>query len=285
MLSMAHSTRSLTLRHALINNSGATFKFPALSCSSGTSSSTRLLHSSAGSRARLVESHTSVTPGGGLQLPPSAPYPQRDTPHHRRSTPVAPLQSGKLRGTKRSTFPAPPPPSAIATNTATIKSTASIPKVDLGAIVALDLFLLRTLSQLHVSASTLARAAASTTPSQLHKAPSVPYLSLSSLLHQSTLKNGLALDEDLAYESTPNVGRRVRTDGVNEEEVEASKMVGVDINEEQDGVVWVCHVVGGEVSKTNTCLGFAIGDGRILTCAHTLQSVRFALSDYSLALC
>lgn len=113
----------------------------------------------------------------------------------------------------------------------------------------LEQYFLRTLSQL---------------PDQTH-------LNLEQLIQDSKEKAGTILeDTSLNYESTPIPSRRVKTSG--------TSTTGSDL--EQDGIVVVAHVVGGEKTRVNVSTGFVVGDqtkdgeGRmIITCSHTLNQV------------
>jgi hypothetical protein len=96
-------------------------------------------------------------------------------------------------------------------------------------------------------------------------------MTVQEIIQASQDKAGTILEDvSLPYESTPTIERRVRTDGgvVNEAE-------------EQDGIVLVAHVVGGDDPKVNISSGFAVGGNEkekkqgsmILTCCHTLNQV------------
>lgn len=100
-------------------------------------------------------------------------------------------------------------------------------------------------------------------------------MDLSSMLEEMRAKDGLVLDSELEYESRPGDERRVRA-GVGEEELRREG--------EQDGIVVVAHVLGGEDPRVSVCSGFKVGETKpgegdaIITCAHTLQAVRSFLA-------
>lgn len=97
------------------------------------------------------------------------------------------------------------------------------------------------------------------------------YLDLEQLIKDSKDKAGTVLEDvALNYESNPIASRRVNTTGKST----------TDSNEEQDGIVVVAHIVGGEKPRVSVSSGFVVGDqakdgqGRmIITCSHTLNQV------------
>lgn len=105
----------------------------------------------------------------------------------------------------------------------------------------------------------------------LSQLPDGAHLNLEQLIQESKEKAGTVLEDiSLNYESTPIPSRRVKTTG--------TSTTGSDV--EQDGIVVVAHVVGGEKTRVNISTGFVVGDqakdgeGRmIITCSHTLNQV------------
>ncbi|GAA5836691.1 hypothetical protein JCM5353_003014 [Sporobolomyces roseus] len=105
----------------------------------------------------------------------------------------------------------------------------------------------------------------------LSQLPDQTHLNLEQLIQDSKEKAGTILDDtSLNYESTPIPSRRVKTSG--------TSTTGSDT--EQDGIVVVAHVVGGEKTRVNVSTGFVVGDetkegqGRmIITCSHTLNQI------------
>jgi len=105
----------------------------------------------------------------------------------------------------------------------------------------------------------------------LSQLPDQTHLNLEQLIQDSKEKAGTILDDtSLNYESTPIPSRRVKTSGTST----------TGSGTEQDGIVVVAHVVGGEKTRVNVSTGFVVGDetkegqGRmIITCSHTLNQV------------
>jgi len=98
-------------------------------------------------------------------------------------------------------------------------------------------------------------------------------MNLEQLIKDSKEKAGNVLEDvKLNYESNPIPSRRVKTTGVT---------TTGNQEMEQDGIVVVAHVVGGEKTKVSISSGFVVGDqsndgteGRmIITCSHTLNQV------------
>ncbi|ORY88949.1 hypothetical protein BCR35DRAFT_300706 [Leucosporidium creatinivorum] len=211
-------------------------------------SRSRAISSSTRSPARLVqESHlhqTSITPGQVMQLPPPVPIPQpfpfnANHPHQHPQ---------RLRGTKASAPPTPKPKDN-----------------DVGAEVALDVFLLRSLAQLQRIFPSPAASAA--------------FASVPALLEQSAQRAGVPLDQVLPYESTPT-HRRIHTDPTQPQPPPSAFADGL----EQEGIVTVAHVVGGDEPRVVVCSGFAVGDleqTQILTCHHTLDEMGAHLAKMS----
>ncbi|SCV71354.1 BQ2448_2942 [Microbotryum intermedium] len=143
--------------------------------------------------------------------------------------------------------------------------------VDLGSIVALDLFLLRTLGQLVLEAGSNPLGSGGTT-----------YAGLGELIKQIREMSGMVLDLDLQYESAPSIDRRVlriTTEAEAETEKAEPERRGQELAEQQSpqtqsGIVTVAHVIGGKQPRVSVCSGFAIGNSEtIVTCAHTLESI------------
>ncbi|KDE02234.1 hypothetical protein MVLG_07197 [Microbotryum lychnidis-dioicae p1A1 Lamole] len=184
------------------------------------------------------------------------------------------ISGGKVLGDKVSAATVCPPPLMGTSPTPVSRKLNSLEHrgqptqgADLGSIVALDLFLLRTLGQISFEAG-------SGKPT---------YASLDELIRQSRERNGKVLDLDLQYESTPGIERRVSTavssaGALAESALGARRQERPDESEStaqtQSGVVTVAHVMGGKQPRVSVCSGFAIGNSEtIVTCAHTLESI------------
>lgn len=93
---------------------------------------------------------------------------------------------------------------------------------------------------------------------------------LNALFHEFNANAGRILDTSLPYESTPPLSRRLTFD----------KMVS---NETHQGIVMVAHCMSPkddsspQKSKVKLSSGFVIGDGLIVTCAHTFEEVSFSV--------
>ncbi|SCZ89489.1 BZ3500_MvSof-1268-A1-R1_Chr1-1g01214 [Microbotryum saponariae] len=187
------------------------------------------------------------------------------------------ISGGKVLGDKVSATTVSPPPLMGKSPTPVSRKLDSLEHqgqptrgVDLGSIVALDLFLLRTLGQLSFEAGS----------------GGPTYASLDELIRQSRERSGKVLDLDLQYESTPAIERRVSTT-VSSAGALAESAVGGRRQERQErpdesestaqtqsGIVTVAHVMGGKQPRVSVCSGFAIGNSEtIVTCAHTLESI------------
>lgn len=240
---------------------------------------TRLLHTTARSHARLLNPSTSVSPDHGRATAPPPPAPVwKPSSARAPRPPAAPAPSATHKGPLRpdreaqallarlgSSSPTPPPaPLRAATPRAHDTTAAARREAELERTVTLDLFLLRTLAQL--SERGAGRGGAGPGPG----------IDLHTLLRQHREREGTVLsDATLSYEPTPGPARRVRLDG------RAGSAQGETGGvEEQDGTVVVAHVLGGKDPKVSVCSGFALGksaggEGQlILTAAHTLESVR-----------
>lgn len=254
--------------------------------------STRLLHTTSLSRARLVNSTTSVSPDLGR-----APAPQPPSPVWKPSSaraphpPPAPTHKGPLRPDPQAQAildkvgrRAPPPeaPHAARASPSPSPSPAAAPpdrQGELERAVALDLFLLRSLAQL-----TELEAASTAGPS----ASPPRSADLRTLLRQHREREGTVLDDTtLSYEPAPGPARRVRIDGGAEPAGAGAGLEGAAGESEQDGTVVVAHVLGGNETRVSICSGFAVGrpvgggggeEGQlVLSAAHTLESVRPSL--------
>ncbi|BGP50220.1 hypothetical protein JCM10450v2_006136 [Rhodotorula kratochvilovae] len=242
----------------------------------------RLLHSSAFTRARLVDSSVSVSPEHGRAAAPPPPppvwspssaRPPRPPPAPTHKGPLRPRAAGEgLRPEQAHPATAAPPLRRPPPDE--VNAPRAAPQEDLERAVTLDLFLLRTLAQL-----TERRASASSR----EEAPLAA--DLGTLLAQHREREGTVVDDALAYEPTPTPARRVRLDG-RAGAHEAAPGAGV---EEQDGTVVVAHVLGGGETRVSVCSGFAVGKANagegqlILTCAHTLESMQKFLRPASSA--
>ncbi|TNY21162.1 hypothetical protein DMC30DRAFT_211996 [Rhodotorula diobovata] len=256
--------------------------------------STRLLHTTSLSRARLVNSTTSVSPDLGR-----APAPQPPSPVWKPSSaraphpPPAPTHKGPLRPDPQAQAildkvgrRAPPPeaPHAARASLSPSPSPAAAPpdrQGELERAVALDLFLLRSLAQL-----TELEAASTAGPS----ASPPRSADLRTLLRQHREREGTVLDDTtLSYEPAPGPARRVRIDGGAEPAGAGAGLEGAAGESEQDGTVVVAHVLGGNETRVRICSGFAVGrpvgggggeEGQlVLSAAHTLESKHVELAD------
>ncbi|GAA5969616.1 hypothetical protein JCM11641_008179 [Rhodosporidiobolus odoratus] len=258
----------------------------------------RYLHSTTRTTARLVGSSLSVAPDfAHTAPPPPPPSPTPRTPFNPSRPPRPPAASGTEALT--STPPASPaqptakqPPHRPSGNKADgvlewrfenrearrgsgfieqeAQKVRDEEEVQTG--VALDLFLLRTLAQLDAEVGGEGGGGRELT--SLHE------------LVKQRRDNAHRVVEDatLQYEPTPPPARRVRLDG-KAGAVETSSLSATGAGE-QDGIVVVAHVLGGEDTRVSVCSGFAVGkvgetEGQmILTCAHTLDSIeRFVTSS------
>lgn len=156
---------------------------------------------------------------------------------------------------------------------------------------ALEAHLLRTLAQLHekrhrqrLGAEVGLGAESGTDAATAAPATVANWLDLPTLAQQRRDREGhVVKDVTVEYEPTPGPSRRLRLDGRTGVQEDADAVVH-EAPEEQDGIVIVAHVLGGVNPRVSICSGFAVGRadhavpaGRgqaILTCAHTLDSVR-----------
>ena len=89
---------------------------------------------------------------------------------------------------------------------------------------------------------------------------------LNVLFHEFNANAGRILDIALPYESTPPLSRRLTFDKTGS-------------NETHQGIVIVAHCMGPkdgsspQKSKVKLSSGFVIGDGLVVTCAHTFEEV------------
>lgn len=255
-----------------------------------TVSKVRLLHSASRQNARLVNSHLSISPDLPVTAPPPPPKPVPSSPSYTR-VPRPPGLSGPTRREKDGIHA----PAQAATPEAAHKAgkttwtddggkgrgplagdraaaqTSQQGSDELASAVALDLFLLRTLSQLEERA----QVGRGQEGAMLQPPVQKDWATLQTLLQQQREREGEVVEGTaLEYEPTPPPSRRIRLDG--RAGLEDGAVAG---QEEQDGVVVVAHVMGGRDTRVSICSGFAIGrtqDGEgqmILTCAHTLASV------------
>ncbi|GAA5935069.1 hypothetical protein JCM3775_004692 [Rhodotorula graminis] len=234
-----------------------------------TATTTRLLHTTARTHARLLNPSTSISPDHGRATAPPPPAPVwKPSSARAPRPPPAPTHKGPLRPDPEAQAlldrigSSPPPPRRVAPAP---PSPAPAQRADdLERAATLDTFLLRTLAQLSQ------RGAAASTGVDLH-----------TLLRQHREREGTVLsDATLSYEPTPGPSRRVRLDG---RAGSASGGGGSGVVDEQDGTVVVAHVLGGKEPRVSVCSGFALGksaggEGQlILTAAHTLESLQKSL--------
>ncbi|GAA5897264.1 hypothetical protein JCM5296_000985 [Sporobolomyces johnsonii] len=247
--------------------------------------SKRLFHSTSINSARLVGSAVSVSIEHARTLPPAPPLPARPAPPPPRpptapsANPVKPPSQAippelahqvgvpkhpiSAANPSRLSQPSTPSPAeSLDKRAANAARAAQQSEEDTEAAVQLDLYLLRVLSQLQRDAAMTA----SSVPEQ-------GWMDLPSMVRQSKEKAGkVAEGLQLPYEPTPGPSRRVRLDG-------SAGPVEQGPAEEQDGVVVVAHVMGGQQNRVSVCSGFAIGaaeegEGQmVLTCAHTLDGM------------
>lgn len=284
--------------------------------------SPRLLHTTALSRARLINSAISVSPEHALKSPPAPPPPKIEsnlTPRPPRNAPDShSSESTAVRASGAAPNALPQgqrPEVAHTTRLAVEENAGDLAKALLGkaptaapgeasrtaqehdedraAGTAFDVFLIRTLEQLsraevgqqQQQSMEQPQPQPGTDASAAARAATQRWLSLPELAKQKRDREGRVVDQvSLAYEPTPRPQRRLRLDGRTgtQEAPEAT----VPAAEEQDGIVIVAHVLGGANPKVSICSGFAIGTPQerdagqtVLTCAHTLESVRRRLSE------
>lgn len=273
----------------------------------------RLLHTARPRRARLIGSHLSVSPDFANAPPPPAPTrvssqkvaqtaaPQQLRPVNRQG------QQTQSTATKKA-------PQARAPETAEVTGSGTddgdrlrtaqefpvaadrIGKPDTAesaqdrvSAAALEAHLLRTLAQLHEKRWLGAEVGLGTEGPSASEATSstAPWLDLPTLARQKRDREGHVVEDlTVEYEPTPGASRWLRLDGrtgVQQQEGLEPMPVSHDVAEEQDGIVIVAHVLGGENPRVSICSGFAVGkpdpaapaagDGQaILTCAHTLDT-------------
>lgn len=284
--------------------------------------SPRLLHTTALSRARLINSAISVSPEHALKSPPAPPPPKIEsnlTPRPPRNVPGSHSSEStavRASGAAPSALPQGQRPEVAHTTRLAVEEnagdlakallrkaptaapgeasrTAQEHDEDRAAGTAFDVFLIRTLEQLsraevgqqQQQSMEQPQPQPGTDASAAARAATQRWLSLPELAKQKRDREGRVVDQvSLAYEPTPRPQRRLRLDGRTgtQEAPEAT----VPAAEEQDGIVIVAHVLGGANPKVSICSGFAIGTPQerdagqtVLTCAHTLESVRRRLSE------
>ncbi|GAA5897427.1 uncharacterized protein JCM6883_006695 [Sporobolomyces salmoneus] len=177
--------------------------------------------------------------------------------------PAPPLPIGTSSSLKRKPIPIPPTPSPVASKqTSRTKEETREEEKESQDDDALKRFFL---SQLNVEGG---------------GGGDIQGMTVQQVIEASKERAGTVLENvALPYESTPSSERRVRTDGSTKRD-----------EEEQDGIVIVAHVIGGENPKVNISSGFAVGGAQnetgeagsmILTCYHTLNQVEGHLSKTS----
>lgn len=261
-----------------------------LAMTSRTFTKVRLLYSAARQNARLVNSSLSISPDLPVTAPPPPPRPVPSTPAYADVPRPPGLSASSKNGKDAARTPAQATTPEVAhkpghtTRTddgvrgqgpvvrgRAAAQTSHQGSDELASAVALDLFLLRTLSQLEERAEVGRTQDGAMIQPPLQK----DWASLQTLLQQQREREGDVVEgAALEYEPTPPPSRRIRLDGRAGLEEGA-----VGAQEEQDGVVVVAHVLGGRDTRVSISSGFAIGrthngEGQmILTCAHTLASV------------
>ncbi|KWU45943.1 hypothetical protein RHOSPDRAFT_32421 [Rhodotorula sp. JG-1b] len=266
----------------------------------------RLLHTARPRHARLIGSNLSVSPDFANAPPPPVPTvaqtaaPRQLRPIDRQGkhaqateTKTAPQSRAPeaTRPTSRTDDGTTTPGSPVAADRGGKADTAESVQ-DRVSAAALEAHLLRTLAQLHekrrlgppteVGLGTEAAA-----PSSTAAWVDLPTLARQKRDREGHVVAGLAVE----YEPTPGPSRRLRLDGSTGVQQQAPETVpiGHDAAEEQDGIVIVAHVLGGENPRVSICSGFAVGkpdhaapdagEGQvILTCAHTLDSIEHHLT-------
>ncbi|GAA5837463.1 hypothetical protein JCM11251_002114 [Rhodosporidiobolus azoricus] len=248
--------------------------------------SRRLLHSSARSTGRLVNSSISIDPSFGV-APPPAPLPPIERtftptrPHPATSSfeaELKPIRRGGQQALTQARAPEAPHRAADGEdptlawrlqNRAARRSSGASEQLqredeERQTAASLDLFLLRSLAQF---------SAAPATEVGVGSRPRLT--SLNELVKQRQEKTRSVIETAvLEYEPTPSPFRRVRLDGKSGPVQEA-----VDAADEQDGIVVVAHVLGGQESRVSVCSGFAVGkvgkgEGQmVMTCGHTLDGM------------
>ncbi|GAA5899747.1 hypothetical protein JCM8208_004553 [Rhodotorula glutinis] len=243
---------------------------------SRTATTTRLLHTTARTHARLLNPSTSISPDHGRAAAPPPPAPVwKPSSARAPRPPPAPTHKGPLRPdteaqallARLGSSSPPPPPAPLRQPAPRAPAPVAAQSADeLERAATLDTFLLRTLAQLSERGGG-GRAGAG--------------VDLHTLLRQHREREGTVLsDATLSYEPTPGPSRRVRLDGrAGSAHGEASGGVV-----EQDGTVVVAHVLGGKEPRVSVCSGFALGQSAggegqlILTAAHTLESLQKSLN-------
>jgi hypothetical protein len=267
----------------------------------------RLLHTARPRHARLIGSHLSVSPDFANAPPPPVPTVAQTTAP-RQLRPID-RQGQHAQPTETKTAPQARAPEAARPTSRTDDgdrlrtTTQGSPKggdrggkfdtaesaQDCVSAAALEAHLLRTLAQLHEKRRLGAEVGLGTEDASASEATSstAAWLDLPTLARQKRDREGHVVEDlTVEYEPTPGASRRLRLDGrtgVQQQDGPETIPVGHDAAEEQDGIVTVAHVLGGENPRVSICSGFAVGkpdhaasaagDGQvILTCAHTLDS-------------
>ncbi|GAA5968825.1 hypothetical protein JCM8115_006465 [Rhodotorula mucilaginosa] len=243
----------------------------------------RLLHTARPRHARLIGSHLSVSPDFANAPPPPVPTVAQTTAP-RQLRPID-RQGQHAQPTETKTAPQSRAPEAARPTSRTDggdrlrTTTQGSPKggdrggkfdtaesaQDRVSAAALEAHLLRTLAQLHEKRRLGAEVGLGTEDASASEATSstAAWLDLPTLARQKRDREGHVVEDlTVEYEPTPGASRRLRLEGrtgVQQQDGPETIPVSHDAAEEQDGIVIVAHVLGGENPRVSICSGFAVG--------------------------